>query len=246
MAKVARGARRKLPRLCPEGIAMAALNVIDRVGLESFSMHRLGLALKVEAMSLYHHYPSRGDLLDGVARLILDEISVAIPARTGELERDLRGLAQSYRSSILRHPRAFPILATRPVSRLGGGAFLDASASLLRAEGCADQMARRLSLLLASFLNGILLTEISELICESGPGFSLRAYLSDDAPDPAPVAGLAIPPRSSHLWVKDIPFAFEEGLETIVGRLTERLEHHAHRRPETLPSLGLRAPALVR
>jgi AcrR family transcriptional regulator len=43
----------------------AAVRFVDREGLEALSMRKLGSELGVEAMSLYHHVPNKGALLDG-------------------------------------------------------------------------------------------------------------------------------------------------------------------------------------
>jgi len=44
----------------------AFLGQIDRDGLAGFSTRKLGEALGVQAMSLYHHFPSKAHVLDAV------------------------------------------------------------------------------------------------------------------------------------------------------------------------------------
>ena len=62
-AKRAKKPRRPLDK---EAIELAALALIDKDGLGELSMRRLGKKLGVEAMSLYHHYPSKAHLLDAL------------------------------------------------------------------------------------------------------------------------------------------------------------------------------------
>ena len=50
---------------------MTALALADTSGIESLTMRKLGEAVGVEAMSLYNHVPSKGDLLDGLIDLVL-------------------------------------------------------------------------------------------------------------------------------------------------------------------------------
>jgi AcrR family transcriptional regulator len=99
--------------LSPERIARAALKLIDRRGLEAFSMHKLSASLGCETMSLYHHLKSRGEVMDAVAGLLMAEIQAPTE---GTWQCRLRGFAHSYRAVALAHPRAFSLLATRPVA----------------------------------------------------------------------------------------------------------------------------------
>lgn len=156
---MARPASRRSKRpLSPERIASAALKLIDRRGLEEFSMHKLGAALSCEAMSLYHHYKGRGEVLDAVAGSLMGR--VAAPA-TGSWQERLRGFAASYRAVALEHPRAFPLLATRPVNRPGSFAMLESAAATLRSAGFGPEQAGRLVLLVGCWCNGALLAEIA-------------------------------------------------------------------------------------
>jgi AcrR family transcriptional regulator len=100
------------PPLTRDRIAAAALALIDEAGLDGCTMRRLGAALGVEAMALYHHFPGKGPLLDAVMDLLVDEIEMAPPGSAPALER-LRASLRSYRAIALRHPRAFLLMAAR-------------------------------------------------------------------------------------------------------------------------------------
>ena len=62
---------------------MAALDLADASGIESLSMRKLGEAVGVEAMSLYNHVPSKGDLLDGMIDLVFSEIELPAARTAG-------------------------------------------------------------------------------------------------------------------------------------------------------------------
>jgi len=97
--------RRPLDR---EGIERAALALIDEEGLAELSMRRLGKKLGVEAMSLYHHYPSKAHLLDA----LLDRLISTLPIPEATLpwrERILR-FCLSYRALAAKHPRFAPFM----------------------------------------------------------------------------------------------------------------------------------------
>src|SRR6478735_3213767 len=144
--------------LSAERIARAALKLIDRQGLEAFSMHKLSATLGCETMSLYHHLKSRGEVMDAVAALMMAEIQAP---NEGTWQDRLRGFAHSYRAVALNHPRAFSLLATRPVNRPEGFAMLESASSTLRSAGFGPERAAKLVLLVGCWCNGALLAEIA-------------------------------------------------------------------------------------
>lgn len=64
-------------------------------------MRKLAKELGVEAMSLYNHVSSKGDLLDGMIDLVFAEIDP--PAADGDWKAELRKRAVSTRAALLRH-----------------------------------------------------------------------------------------------------------------------------------------------
>ncbi len=88
-----------------------AVRLADRGGLESLSMRKLAVALRVEAMSLYHHVASRDDLLDGMVERIVSEIEAPEP---GAPWKDaMRRRAISAHAVLRRHPWATVLLVSR-------------------------------------------------------------------------------------------------------------------------------------
>src|SRR4051794_30389855 len=61
-------------RLSRERVVDAAIAYIDRNGLASLSMRRLGRELGVEAMALYRHVNGREDLLEGIVDRVMEEV----------------------------------------------------------------------------------------------------------------------------------------------------------------------------
>src|SRR5260370_28603336 len=59
-----------------ELIVQAALTLLDEVGLEGLTMRRLATALKIQAPSLYWHFPNKQALLDGMADAIFGVASL--------------------------------------------------------------------------------------------------------------------------------------------------------------------------
>ncbi|MCW2941030.1 MAG: regulatory protein TetR [Actinomycetia bacterium] len=90
----------------------AALHIVDGQGLGRLTMRRLGDALEVEAMAIYHHLPrGKEELLDGlVAHVAVDPLSATAG---GEWQDRLRGWAAGYRERLLEHSGVLPLLVTR-------------------------------------------------------------------------------------------------------------------------------------
>src|SRR5258708_13407630 len=67
--------------LSRQQVLRAALEYVDEHGLEALSMHKLGAALGVKAMSLYKHVADKDDLLDAIVELLWAEIPARRPPR---------------------------------------------------------------------------------------------------------------------------------------------------------------------
>lgn len=55
--------------LSRERIVAAALELVDERGLEGLTMRALGRKLGVEAMALYHYFPSKGALIEAIGEI---------------------------------------------------------------------------------------------------------------------------------------------------------------------------------
>ncbi|HEV7932603.1 MAG TPA: TetR/AcrR family transcriptional regulator C-terminal domain-containing protein [Actinomadura sp.] len=130
--------------LTRDRIVETALHIIDGQGLGRLTMRRLGDALEVEAMAIYHHLPrGKEQLLDGlVAHVAMLPAGTVPPAAAGQWRERLREWAGAYRSRLLEHAGVLPLVVTRrnpaaltattdslrEVLRLGG--FLDGAAAI--------------------------------------------------------------------------------------------------------------------
>jgi len=87
----------------------AALELIDREGIDALSMRRLGRELGVEGMALYTHVRHKSDLLDAVAERILEELDTDFD-RTAPWQARVRQTALAWAGLQARHPRSFPLV----------------------------------------------------------------------------------------------------------------------------------------
>lgn len=98
--------------LTREAVLRAAVVLADREGLKALSMRRLGAELGVEAMTLYHHLPSKDALLDGLVEQLV--AGVAAPQFESSWQESLRSYAVGLRLALLAHPNLVPLVASRP------------------------------------------------------------------------------------------------------------------------------------
>lgn len=200
--------------LTRQAIALAALELIDQEGLENCSMRRLGAKLGVEAMALYHHFPSKGDLLDAVMEQLLDEIEV--PPREGmpPLER-LRALVTNYHGAALRHPPAFILLAARRFNTEKAFAFYEVILEMFADLGFDAQQAARWFRLIGNFASGAGMADVAsrERIADATPLHLER--------DPEQIAFPRVRAIAPHLTVQNLDAVFEFGLDVLFEALAE-------------------------
>lgn len=161
--------------LSRERIEITALELIDRIGLEAFSIRKLGEALGCEAMSIYHHFPGKAHILDALVDRVVG--SLRIPSHELDSIERLRGLARSWREMALRHPRFFPLLSVHRLNSETGVRYLNEILLALQQAGLEREAAARLFRVMAYFLMGAALDEISGYA--NGPS-SLRPVSDDE------------------------------------------------------------------
>ena len=106
-----RGRRVGLTR---DAVVDAAVALVDRDGLDTFSLRRLAGELGVDPMSIYNHVANKDDLLDGVVERVMAEISLtADPGATWQ-DRIRQG-AEAFREVALVHPNVAVLMLTRRV-----------------------------------------------------------------------------------------------------------------------------------
>ena len=156
-AKGRRAAAARVP-LSRERIVAEALAQIDRDGLAGFSTRKLGEALGVQAMSLYHHFPSKAHVLDAVVEHLIGQVEF-LPD-SAPLGDRIRNSILSYRQVALRHPLFFPLFAVHRMNMKAGIRFIDHVMRMFN-EACPDDPERavRLFRVAGYYLNGATLDE---------------------------------------------------------------------------------------
>ncbi|GAA1302386.1 hypothetical protein Psi02_48520 [Planotetraspora silvatica] len=106
-------AKRPPVPLSLERIIDAALHIADGQGLRRLTMRRLGDALQVEAMAIYHHLPRGKDaLMDALAEHVT-AVQVGPEGLDGWQDR-ARAWARASRTALLEHPGVLSLALTKP------------------------------------------------------------------------------------------------------------------------------------
>lgn len=147
----------KRPQLSAERIAAAALALADKDGLEGLSFRILAKGLGCEAMSLYHYFPSKAELLDAMVNLCLAEMVLQTEAPSWQ-DR-LRAVSREYRKMALRHPGFFPFIAVYRMNSQNGLTMLNHVLSAFEATGLDAESRARNFRIFGYFLTGACLDE---------------------------------------------------------------------------------------
>lgn len=207
-------------------ILRRGLAILDEQGMRALTMRKLGTDLGVDPMALYHHVPGREGLLDGITNLVLDDLratpGIEIPSTVGWSEY-LHRLGHGMRATAQRHPRIFPLVATRPPEApwlrppMRSLWLVESFLSTLIDRGFTEQGAIATYRVFSSFLLGHLLLEATARGAETAP---------IEEPDPQaaghvdPTLYPALASMRDGLQVDHSERDFEDAL----GRIIERIE----------------------
>lgn len=199
--------------LTRDRVLRAAVDLVDREGVEALSMRRLGLQLGVEAMSLYRYVPSKADLLDGIHETILAE--VVVPPAGREWKKTARRYARAFRSALVAHPNALALFATRPAVTSASLRHVEGGFALLRSAGFDISDAVSAFQVLVSFV--------------VGHSLASHAPARDDERSPLDYGELepsqfpALVQAASVLGNRDLDKEFEFGLDVVLEGLASKL-----------------------
>ncbi|WP_084532400.1 TetR/AcrR family transcriptional regulator C-terminal domain-containing protein [Nocardia miyunensis] len=149
-------------------VLSAALEIVDRDGVEGLSMRRLAEAVGRDPMVVYRHVPNKAAVIDGVAEVVFTELSV--DAAAPDWVAEVRRVAREFRRVALTHPRVVPLLVTRPLATPLGQRpptvvrLLEDMLALLMRVGYTEVDALHIYRALFGFLYGHVLNELQELV----------------------------------------------------------------------------------
>jgi AcrR family transcriptional regulator len=149
--------------LSREKVLDAALRLADEEGITALSMRRVAAEVGVEAMSLYNHVANKGDLLDGMAARVFEDIS--LPDSALPWDKRLHALGMTAFDAFTAHPVVVRALAAGQANPRSAGALrlIDAILAALLEGGLDERAAARGYRSLMSLLFGSALRETVDL-----------------------------------------------------------------------------------
>lgn len=146
--------------LSRERIAQAALDLIDGDGLDGLSMRKLGAALGVEAMSLYHYIDNKEDLLSAIVDNLYGEIELPTDVSDQNWEQAFRLALRSFYDVLLRHPAALELFTTHRASSENALTVMGWAFDRCRAAGLTPEQAATTFHFCVAFVLGHAATEL--------------------------------------------------------------------------------------
>ncbi len=205
--------RPRRPVLSADLIAREALALIDAEGTAAFSLPRLADRLGVRTASLYNHLDGRAAVVEGVRRLVVEEMDVSAFAVLPWPDA-LAVWARSYRAAFARHPHAIDLLATTTISSPATLAMYEAVVAALARGGWPRERLVAVLTSVESFLLGSALDLVAPPLMIDPAGHAPRV----------PVLAAAL--RAAHDGDKAARAdqAFEAGLDALIRGLVAQSE----------------------
>lgn len=148
--------------LTSQAILKAALKLVDKEGVDGFSMRRLGQVLNVKAMSIYHYFPNKDAILDDMIDLIYIELYENIKIESLKNESPhvvISNFIDGFRDVWRKHPKAFRLLAQRPVVTTRGRQNVEVFMNALVESGLSKEGAIFAYRTILCFASGFILLE---------------------------------------------------------------------------------------
>ncbi|MBI5088335.1 MAG: TetR/AcrR family transcriptional regulator [Actinobacteria bacterium] len=115
---MSRPPQRRTEPLSVDTIVDAACALIARDGLAKLSMRRLGAALEVDPMAVYHHVPNKRELLSLVTGRVVG--AMELPAGDAPWHERVRGWARAYWQVVVANRDVVSAGLADPVVASGG------------------------------------------------------------------------------------------------------------------------------
>ncbi len=234
MAKSAKATAGGSPGLSRAGIVAVALALIDREGLENFSLRNLAKALGVNTTAIYWHLPGRNVVLAEVMATVI--AGVAPPAQA-DWRAWLRLLIHNVRDALRRHPNTAPLLGAQLVSNIAASLDLvEGILAALTAGGFAGQRLVAAYNAVAAAMVGFTTQELSPMP-EDAPAWQaiVRARLDAIQADAHPLtaANMKLLANRAFIlrWENGVQAPMDDGFVLFVEAFLDGLD----RQPRTAP-----------
>ncbi len=160
---------KKRDTLTRERVLAAAIDLADEIGIEALTMRKLAERLDVGPMTIYHHVPSKEEIIDGMVEVVFSEIE--LPDVGGDWKTAIRSRCVSARQVLNRHPWAAPLMESRTAPGPANLSHHEAVLRCLRSGGLSLRLTAHAYAVLDAFVYGFAFEE-SVLPASGGEGIA--------------------------------------------------------------------------
>ncbi|MFZ0627430.1 MAG: TetR/AcrR family transcriptional regulator [Acidimicrobiia bacterium] len=148
---------RKKSTLSRAKVLETAVELADEIGIEALTIRKLAERLGVGAMTIYHHVPSKEEIIDGMVEIVFTEIEN--PPTDVDWKTAMRHRCMAARLVLNRHTWAAPFMESRMSPGPATLGHHDAVIGCLRNGGLSIQMTAHAYAILDSFVYGFAFEE---------------------------------------------------------------------------------------
>ena len=218
--------------LSPTRIVDEAIQLIEADGLERFSTRRLGERLGCEAMSIYHHFPSKGELLDAIASRLLGLCELPGPERGSPRQRLAIALRSAY-DVARRYPGSAILYVTRRLNSVEAMNLLEWFFGIAEEMGFDTFMQVNQFRLMGQWINGVILTYLAATMKTEAPTRRVAASEID----------VTRYPRVRQATPLLLPEHLDEHFDLLLEEVLDAVEAAPRRRPRAPKRGGGRSTA---
>jgi AcrR family transcriptional regulator len=205
-----------------ELIVQTALTLLDEVGLEGLTMRGLAKALKIQAPSLYWHFPNKQALLDGMADAIFGAVSLPRNLKGKAWDDRLKAVVRAIRQAFLAHRDGARVFAGTYVPTDNVLRVAEAMMALMREAGASPKLSSDGAFTLVYYVLGFT-TEEQGLDPRTGGPLDLASRQATFAN----LAAMKYPNIHAALhrvFDNNLDDRFEEGLDLLIRGLKARID----------------------
>jgi AcrR family transcriptional regulator len=210
MPNVKGPAGRKRGRVTVDDVVAAAVDIVDRDGVDALTIRRVAEACGLSPMGVYRHVRDKDDLLDRVVDAVVGPGLRDLEA-SGSWDQQVAELYRYLRRLFLDHPGVAVLCVLRPTPVLGVARFYARILAALAEGGFTGTEAVHVFDTLLMFMFGSVLWEIPRTTTD--PRERLVAVALGDE------AATQVIERANELRQRDPTEYFEAGLDTILDGL---------------------------
>ena len=145
------------PALTRDRVLAGAIELVDEIGIDAFTIRRLATALDVKPMTIYHYVASKDEIIDGMVDVVFSEIE--LPAGGVDWQTAIRRRCRSAREVLGRHPWAPPLMESRSSPGPATLRHHDAVVGCFRRSGLSLELTAHAYATIDSYVYGFALEE---------------------------------------------------------------------------------------